>query len=183
MTPSGVYGHRQTVTCFHPEGYAPGCRHRGDEITYRCSAEQADDSPDETRLLVPELREKHDVDDAVSLIDGSHLLKNACRVTASVSDMDVMEIEMSVGRVLPRDKTTNYQVFELSQQRRSRHRRQLASVLRLRMKSAYLNTTSATRIINMAMAEPTAETLVFTPISLLGPHELHRYMSGVGPQI
>jgi len=39
-----------------------------------------------------ELREKHDVNDAVFLIDGSHSLKDAAVVTASILDMNAMEI-------------------------------------------------------------------------------------------
>jgi len=46
-----------------------------------------------------ELREKHDIDDSVLLIDGSHSLKDACRRHVSISDMNVMEIETVSSRV------------------------------------------------------------------------------------
>ena len=44
------------------------------------------------RSFFAELREKHDVDDAVFLIDGSHSLKEFVTDTASISDTNAMEI-------------------------------------------------------------------------------------------
>ena len=61
-----------------------------------------------------ELREKHHVDDAVFLIDGSHSLKDAVVATASISDMNVMEIGI-VSNVSFENKTTNYQFLKLFQ--------------------------------------------------------------------
>ncbi|WP_248898173.1 IS6 family transposase [Haloplanus halobius] len=88
-----------------------------------------------------ELREKHDVDDAVFLVDSATPLKDACRRHGL--DFQIRTPRKSEQRrtCIPRDKTQNYHFFELFQQRRSRNCERVAQILRLRMESANLNTT------------------------------------------
>ena len=68
-----------------------------------------------------ELREKHDTDDVVFLINDSHPLKYACRRHSLDFRYNVTEIGIA-SNVSFRNETTNYQFLNLFRRRQSRHR-------------------------------------------------------------
>jgi len=84
-----------------------------------------------------ERHERHGVVDVVFLVDDSYPLKDACRRHSL--DFRYENIGIGITSNVPFEKKTNHQFLELFQQRQSRHRRQLASILR--MESASSNTT------------------------------------------
>jgi transposase-like protein len=74
------------------------------------------------QAFITELREKHDVDDAVVLIDSSHSLKDACRHHGLDSRYEKHGNRNSANVFFLR-QNGELTIFKLFQQRRSRHRR------------------------------------------------------------
>jgi transposase-like protein len=93
-----------------------------------------------------EINEKHDVSDAVFLVDGSTHYKLRVTEQATISDMKNMEIGM------PSNVSSEKQNAELYVSRTvsatlNRHRRRLDQITQLRMEPAYLDTTVYSIII------------------------------------
>jgi transposase-like protein len=86
-----------------------------------------------------ELSEKHDVSDAVFLVDGSHSLQAACQRHGFDFRYEKHGNRNSVEHVFKEIICGTIYFSNYFQQHRSRNRRRLARILQLRMESTYVN--------------------------------------------
>jgi transposase-like protein len=94
-----------------------------------------------------ELREKHDVNDAAFLVDGTTPLKDACNRHGLDFHYEKMEIA-TLRMYLSRGEAQNYRLLELFQSHQSRNCRRVAQIIRLCMESANQNTTVASVVLS-----------------------------------
>ena len=94
--------------------------------------------------FLTEIDEKHDVSEAVFLIDGAQSLQAACRRMSYGFRSEKHGNRNAVERVFREIKTSNSLFLELFQQCHSSNSRRLAQLVQLRRESASLNTTPIT---------------------------------------